>query len=851
MEQAPCPTPETDDFSIKKIMKKPQKKEIKILEENKYSIKINNFNYIFTCSRTDNDCIIFNIKLDEEIIYSYYEKEYEYHHLSKISQIFNVSENVSEAYDILIDNITNFEKEIILELNENNAILTLQFKFPTKKIKYGKIILEKKEIDLKIILNKLNTKLDSIQKNQIQIENNFNEKLNLIETQQKKIKNELDNNKNSIESIKLSNSELKNIIKNNEEIINKIQKEQFNNKNKFDKYDDEIRANKKYQLNNEKLIKNMKNNINENIEDFIDSMEKKYILIEENNKKLNNFINNNNEEIIRIDKNISLCKDSLEKANKEIILIKENHNKIKSNFDDEILKINSMELKCLGLEKNENENKENLNKELKKAFNEIEFLKNKTNEYEKNLEIFMDKLKKLEEKKNTDNKNTKRIFSNIDNNINIDVNNKEKEENKFENLSINNIINSKNNKNEVKSERNYKLLNRVKNTNYLLTDPYDDNIKEKKIEKEDNGKNNFFNTINNFHSNMKNRNKKRILVKNYSTSNFIRPHNFAFKKIISKKLFNKNYYNNRACIFSQMDKVYIVYGINRIISYDMECYDYDIDNAYILFKQLHKQPFDSCRYFYDKSNNRDLIITSSLDSHVKIIHFKKRDSIIISDLNFESTSNVIINSSFLIDDKIMIPFAFHEFRGNILFYDLKGEFISDLKDDPGFILALNGYYYENTKTNYAIVSNKEGIYVYIINNYSLYNKFIPSYLYKSTSFSEGHIIEKNEKIILLGPSFSTGHIFLWNLINKDLISIIRLTLGIMDMCIWDNNYIFASLNGVSKDFVLINLNNKEIEKEFSNLKVNCCGIHLFKNRVAGNFLILCTTEGQLLLYSNN
>ena len=278
MEQAPCPTPEIEYYSKIETREKPKNKEIKILEENKYTINKNNVNYIFTCSRADNDLIIFNIKLDEEIIYSYYEKEYEFHQLSKISQIFNLSENASESYDVLIDNIANYEKEIMLELKDKYIILTLQFLFPTKKKKQGTIFLDKKEIDLKIIFNKLNSKLNSIQENQIKIENNFNEKLNLIESQQKLLKDELNNNKNSIESIKLSNSELKDIINYNEEIINKIKKEQINNKNKFEKYDEEIKDNKKRQLNFEKDIKNLKNNLNEEIENINYSLDKKFTL---------------------------------------------------------------------------------------------------------------------------------------------------------------------------------------------------------------------------------------------------------------------------------------------------------------------------------------------------------------------------------------------------------------------------------------------------------------------------------------------------------------------------------------------------------------------------------------------
>ena len=118
------------------------KEEKKILEEKKMSLIKNDNNYILTCSRT-NDSIIFNIKLDTDIVYSYYEIECYKNNLSNISQIFVLAENIIEAWDILIDNINKFEKDIFFEFNQNKIILTLKFDFLKGKIKVGTITLKK------------------------------------------------------------------------------------------------------------------------------------------------------------------------------------------------------------------------------------------------------------------------------------------------------------------------------------------------------------------------------------------------------------------------------------------------------------------------------------------------------------------------------------------------------------------------------------------------------------------------------------------------------------------------------------------------------------------------------------
>ena len=275
--------------------------------------------------------------------------------------------------------------------------------------------------------------------------------------------------------------------------------------------------------------------------------------------------------------------------------------------------------------------------------------------------------------------------------------------------------------------------------------------------------------------------------------------------MISSCLFNKKFYNNSACIFSQKDyykdNVYIVFGEESL---NLKCYDYTSDRTYILIYRLHKDWFNSVRHFYDDIKSRDLILTSSHDNHVKVINFKKEDSSVILDLNCSFYKEVIINTAYFIDNKIIVPHAFHFGKNRVCFFNLEGEKIGELKDDPGFILCINCYTHSKIGANLALISNKQRIYVFNIDNYYLYNKFTPNIFLKSKSFAEATIIEKDEKFILFGPLFDKGFLFMWDLISKQLVNTITLSTGITDICLWNNNFIFATLSGGKEDkFVLI------------------------------------------------
>ena len=331
------------------------------------------------------------------------------------------------------------------------------------------------------------------------------------------------------------------------------------------------------------------------------------------------------------------------------------------------------------------------------------------------------------------------------------------------------------------------------------------------------------------------------------------PTGFEYEKTISSNLFKKNFYNNRACLFaSQIDnKVYVAFGETSL---NLVCYDIIDDKKFTIIENLHENNFDTCRYFYDSNKKRDLLITASLDAHVKLINFKRDKSTKIMDLNFQSkNAKVINNTSYILKDIILIPIS-SSTAGTIKFYNMDAEYISELEENAGFILGLNTFYDQQKKENYILIANDKGILSYNMEQSSIM-EFIPKMTEEkeNNGFDEPYVIKKNNKLLLVGPCFYHGFIFLWDFYNRDLIKTIKTSSGISDINFWDNNYIFAGMvHSKNESFILINIEKGEIEKKFELRKPNdvSAGVKVLKHE-SGNYLISATMSGDLNLFVIN
>ena len=583
------------------------------------------------------------------------------------------------------------------------------------------------------------------------------------------------------------------------------------------------------------------NDINENINELMDKINS----IQENQNKLEK----------KVEEKFEGFNSIIDKQNN---LEKELKNKIKE-FDE----IKTLQLKLEKIYIDNGNKIESLDKKQKDILLQIENIKNDANNLDEKKEIkeiiesfpdMNEKIKKLLE----DRKETINILNNNDEEIDKLSENLVKYENSL--IQVNTDITS------IK-EKESKIMDEIKEANEEIK-----KIKSNKIELDKNKENDddFTEKIMKQIEELKKENnilKKKIsdndknleLIKkkfDEMEDDKIYPGDFTFKKTISSDLFDVNVYNNRACIFSscQDDNIYVVYG--KIVSFNLECYDVLNDKKFIIIKKLHNNSFDSCRYIFDEDKKRDLIITSSLDSHVKIVNFKKEKSEKILDLNFESEKDkVIINTAILVHETILIPFSNER---TLKFYTMNSDYIGELEDDVGFILGLSKYYSKISKNHYALIANTEGIFLYIIESFSLYHKFIPPKSKKSkeekdrNGFDEAYIIEKNGKRILVGPCFYYEYIYFWDFVKGDLIYTLDTKYGISDICLWNDKYIFASYHSSLTDqFILININKMEIEKSYKKDEKEHCvgGIKILRNKYKGNFLISISTRGKLDLYT--
>ena len=327
------------------------------------------------------------------------------------------------------------------------------------------------------------------------------------------------------------------------------------------------------------------------------------------------------------------------------------------------------------------------------------------------------------------------------------------------------------------------------------------------------------------------------------------PNKFEFNKTISTEIFKKNFYNNRTCIFVSHDddNVYVAFGENSL---NLIGYDINEDEKFTIYEKLYENFFDSCRHFYDKENERDLIITASLDCHVKVIHFKREKSEKIIDLNFQANEKVIINTACFLNGIILVPFS-SSTKGTIKFYNMEEEYISELEQNVGFILGLSIYYEEKNQINYILIANCKGILSYNMEMSSI-NSFIQKMAKEEKEeccFGEAYIVRKGKNLLLLAPCFSFQTLFIWDFIKEDLIQKFATPSGISDICLQSNNYIFAALDKSTKDnFALIDIGKREIVKSFKkDINFGCAEIKVLKY-ASGNYLITTNKKGNLDLF---
>ena len=344
----------------------------------------------------------------------------------------------------------------------------------------------------------------------------------------------------------------------------------------------------------------------------------------------------------------------------------------------------------------------------------------------------------------------------------------------------------------------------------------------------------------------------KILKNRLKPSEEINPKKFKFDTTITSNLPNEYCYNYMACLFHSKidDNTYAAYGTSR---YDLECYDILNYQKFDVIKNLYNNTFHSCRHFFDDKNYRDLILTSfSKDNKIKVINFQRENSKVILVLPY-SDESFKIRTTYFLNGNIIIPLSNGNINGMVKIYNMETKQQEILLRKMLDVFCINNYYNKKDNTNYTLICNKVGIFVYLINDKAtFYREFLGDQ--DNNGHYESYILEKSNRLIVVGALLDTPkyrNLYFWDLQEGNLIKKVNLGLIFTDISIWNNNYIFASFLG--KDlFALIDINKYLIIKRFENLnKQKGSGVKVFHDKIEGNFLMLMSFFGNLDLYTLN
>ena len=259
----------------------------------------------------------------------------------------------------------------------------------------------------------------------------------------------------------------------------------------------------------------------------------------------------------------------------------------------------------------------------------------------------------------------------------------------------------------------------------------------------------------------------------------------VFKEIAKDSLNNYNIINS-FCSFKSIDNVLnIIYtnSTKSIICYNL--LDFKIIN---IIKNAHNNNITNFRYYFDKINKRDLIISISCeDNNIKLWNANNWECL----LNLKNIYNngflfsacflFLNNNTYIITSNNNINIE-DDFSEAIKVYDLKGNFVKEINESYLKSFFIDCY------LDYIITGNKGYIksYNYKENQtYQIYNDNSDNFFY-----SNFNIIYDNEEIKII-EFYVGGIIRIWNFHSGMLLYKIKLSHAIFGNCLWNKEYILV------------------------------------------------------------
>ena len=304
---------------------------------------------------------------------------------------------------------------------------------------------------------------------------------------------------------------------------------------------------------------------------------------------------------------------------------------------------------------------------------------------------------------------------------------------------------------------------------------------------------------------------------------------------------------NTFCIFESINNIfYLIYSNkkNSIILYNI--IDYKKINE---IKNAHKKHITSYKFNFDKTKNRDLVISvSAEDNNIKLWNVNNLECL----YNFENINRIgyLYSACFINDNNnIFIVSSNWNYIYNsvesIKIFDLNGNQIKIINNSNDKIFFIDSFYDNNNAKSYIITGNIGYIKSYDYTENRIYHK----YTEKDNNNHTNIIFKKNEGIIELIELIEWGlYIKIWNFHSGELIKKIKANNQLYGFCLLRNNYLcYGNHDNAIR---LINLNNGQKILKLVGHNNSVLTIKKLDHPKYGECLISQDADGKIKIWKN-
>ena len=282
------------------------------------------------------------------------------------------------------------------------------------------------------------------------------------------------------------------------------------------------------------------------------------------------------------------------------------------------------------------------------------------------------------------------------------------------------------------------------------------------------------------------------MLKNEEIKNNSNPKELHILWIINKESLSKK--QNSFDVFTSINDILCIAYTNNFKS--IICINLLNNQKINEIKNAHNSIISNLKYYLDKINKRDLIISiSSDDNNLKLWNIINWECL----LNYNESnllSACILNNN---NQNYIIPT--NNFRESIKIYDFTGTKRKEIDScDRAYII-------ESYK-NYILTGNENFVKSYDFNEGKIYRKY-----YDNDEFNThlSMIIYDNKKNVKLIESNTGGYVRIWNFHTGKLIKKIKISnVPLYGIFLWNLEFLFVG--SYSGKVLLINLKNGKIEQ---------------------------------------